>query len=105
MLGIGFFAQYYGRSPMVFGAFPSMHCAFPMIGLLTAWGGATRSTLLVHGFYVAWMFCASIYLNHHWVVDGLAGWVVAAVAVFIASRILRFDWSAKQKLQSAPLRR
>jgi membrane-associated phospholipid phosphatase len=29
------------------------------------------------------MFAASIYLGHHWVVDGLAGWLAVLVAVLI----------------------
>ena len=34
LLGISYFQDFYGRGMTTFGAFPSMHCAFPMVGLL-----------------------------------------------------------------------
>ena len=34
------------------------------------------------------MFCASVYFDHHWIIDGLLGWTVAVVAVFAARTLL-----------------
>ena len=87
-LGFGYFTAFYGRAASVFGALPSLHCAYPLIGLLTAWRAA-RLTRLLHVFYVILMFVASMYLDHHWLVDGLAGWVLAVVAVGLAGSLLR----------------
>jgi membrane-associated phospholipid phosphatase len=34
------------------------------------------------------MFIAAVYLDHHWILDALAGWTVAIVAVCAARRLL-----------------
>ncbi len=88
LLGITYFQEFYGHSPAVFAAFPSLHCAFPVIGLIVGWRGATWVTRPIHVFYALAMFGGSIYLDHHWIVDGIAGWCVAAVAVFVSPMIL-----------------
>jgi membrane-associated phospholipid phosphatase len=88
-LGIGYFHAFYSRTASVFGAIPSMHCAYPLIGLLTAWRKATWRTWPIHVGYTLLMFAASVYLDHHYVIDGLVGWVVGAGAVWIAGRLLR----------------
>lgn len=81
LLGISYFHDFYSRSASVFGAMPSMHCAYPMIGLLTAWKAAGWRTRPLHILYVLWMIFASVYLDHHWILDGLAGWSIAIVSV------------------------
>ncbi|MGC4070046.1 MAG: phosphatase PAP2 family protein [Polyangiaceae bacterium] len=80
-LGISYFKTLYGNSAYVFGAMPSMHCAFPMLGLLSAWPHITWKTKPIHIAYVLLMFVASTYLDHHYLVDGLAGFALAFVAV------------------------
>jgi len=84
LLGIHYFHDFYGRAASVFGALPSMHCAYPVLGLLTARSSATRRTWPVHLTYTLLMFAAAVYLDHHWIIDGLAGWALAAAAVWIA---------------------
>lgn len=88
LLGITYFQEFYSHSPAIFAAFPSMHCAFPVIGLIVGWRGATWMTRPIHVFYALAMFAGSIYLDHHWIVDGIAGWCVAAAGAFIAPLIL-----------------
>jgi membrane-associated phospholipid phosphatase len=68
---------------------PSMHCAYPLIGLLTAWRVAPFSTRALHVFYTLLMFAASVYLDHHWVLDGIAGWATGIVSVYLAGLVLR----------------
>jgi hypothetical protein len=87
-LGISYFREFYARAASVFGALPSMHCAYPLIGLLTAWRAATVRTLPLHIVYTFGMFFASVYFDHHWIIDGLLGWVVAFVAVTAAGKLL-----------------
>jgi len=92
MLGMHYFETFYSRAASVFGAMPSMHCAYPMIGLLTAWKSIGWKTKPLHLLYVAIMFTAAVYLDHHWILDGLAGWLVALVAVVLAKKLLiRFN--------------
>jgi hypothetical protein len=87
-LGVGYFKEFYSRAASVFGAVPSMHCAYPLLGMLTARHAATPRTWPLHVLYVVSMFVASVYLDHHWVIDGILGWIVAFFAVFAARKAL-----------------
>jgi hypothetical protein len=87
LLGIHYFSDFYSRTASVYGAMPSMHNAYPLIGLLTAWNHAGWRTRPVHLVYFLMMFTASLYFDHHWVVDAVAGWLTAMVAVMLAGRV------------------
>jgi inositol phosphorylceramide synthase catalytic subunit len=89
LIGVDYFASFYSRAASVFGAMPSMHCAYPLLGLLTAWRSATWRTRPIHIGYTLLMFSAAVYLDHHWILDALAGWLLALVAVLLAGRLLR----------------
>jgi inositol phosphorylceramide synthase catalytic subunit len=85
LLGIHYFTDLYSRAASVFGALPSMHCAYPVLGLLTSWSASGKRMRAVHLVYAAWMAWAAVYLEHHWVLDVLAGWATAAVGVAAAA--------------------
>ncbi len=87
LLHVRYFSTLYGKSTYPFGAWPSLHCTYPMIGLLTAWRHAGWRTRPIHVTYVIWMFCASVYLDHHYLIDGLAGFVLAVLSVYLVSRV------------------
>jgi inositol phosphorylceramide synthase catalytic subunit len=89
LLGIEYFSGFYSRAASVFGALPSMHCAYPMLGLLTAWKHEPRRALVLHVLYAAWMALAAVYLAHHWVLDVLAGWATAFAGVVLARKLLQ----------------
>jgi membrane-associated phospholipid phosphatase len=57
--------------------------------LLTAWHKASWRTRPLHLFYVFWMAGAAVYLDHHWLLDVLGGWLVAIVAVAGATALLK----------------
>lgn len=71
MLGIGYFHEFYSRAPTVFGAMPSLHVSFPAVAAITAWGIAGRGWRIVLAGLTVWMVAASVYLDHHWLLDGL----------------------------------
>ena len=91
LLGISYFESFYSRSSSVFGALPSMHCAFPVLGLLTAWKPTTWKTRWIHLLYASTMFAAAVYLDHHWIIDGIAGWIVASVSVALVAWVFRLQ--------------
>lgn len=80
LLDITYFEDFYSRSPSVFGSMPSLHVVFPLAGLAAAWAGAKAKERAVHIFYVAWMLAASVYLVHHWLIDGLMSMVIVFVS-------------------------
>jgi membrane-associated phospholipid phosphatase len=88
LLSTDYFRAFYSRGSQVFGALPSLHCAYPVLGLLTAWNAARYKTRSVHLAYALWMAVAAVYLDHHWVIDVIGGWLLAAVAVWIAGRLV-----------------
>jgi inositol phosphorylceramide synthase catalytic subunit len=87
--GINYFQGFYSRGMTTFGALPSGHCMFPMVGLLTAWRATTWKTRPLHLLYAASMLIASVYLDHHWLLDGLLAWVISAVAVIAVGAMLK----------------
>ncbi len=88
LLGIHYYATFYSRASSVFGALPSMHCAYPVIGLLTAWRAASYRTRPIHIAYTLVMATAAVYLDHHWLIDVIAGWATALVAVLLSERVV-----------------
>jgi hypothetical protein len=88
LFGMHYFESLYSRAASVFGAMPSMHCAYPMLGLLTAWRSATWKTRPIHLLYAVTMFVGSNYLDHHWLWDGIAGIALACVAVWLSGKLL-----------------
>ena len=83
LLGWGLFASFYGRSPNVFGAIPSLHVAIPLLAFCFACRvGKLRAAT---GLYAALMAFSAIYLNHHYVVDVL--WGAAYVAIVVTALI------------------
>jgi hypothetical protein len=72
-LGVPYFKRFYDRGSDVFGAVPSLHCAYPLLMILEGWklhGPVGRSLLVL--FYGSMCFSA-VYLDHHWVIDVILG--------------------------------
>lgn len=78
LFGTEVFAGVYGRNANVFGAIPSLHVGQTFLAVLFAWRfGSLR--VLTTGFWLLVTF-GSVYLNHHYLVDGVVGMVFAAGA-------------------------
>jgi membrane-associated phospholipid phosphatase len=103
MLGIPYFTGLYGRSNDVFGAMPSLHVSYPVILLLEGWSKhrlVGRTLLIV---FLVWMCSAAVYLDHHWVLDVVAGMLLAVVAYFAvsAARARAYALEARPELATA----
>jgi membrane-associated phospholipid phosphatase len=88
-LGIAYFAGMYGRSSSIFGAMPSLHCAYAFIVALEGWAvfrPAWRAASVA--FFVLMCFSA-VYLDHHWVLDALGGVLYCLVVVGTARALTR----------------
>jgi inositol phosphorylceramide synthase catalytic subunit len=76
-VGVPYFAEFYRRSSDVFGAVPSLHCAYPMVVFLYARElGRRWLTLLLFAFYLLVVFSA-VYLQHHYFLDTVLGTLYA----------------------------
>ena len=49
------------------------------------------------------MSIAAVYLDHHWVIDVLAGWATAVIAVFLARRWVAMASPARHDAVQAAL--
>lgn len=82
LLGIGYFAGVYSKSSYVYGAMPSGHTAYAVWFALHLRGGIGRT---LGWLYAGIMAFFAIYLNHHYVLDVLAG-TTLAVSVYLMFR-------------------
>lgn len=79
LLGIQFFTKQYQLSAVVFGAFPSMHGAWPVLSALYLHHYRTRVAALFW-LYTLWMWWAAMYLHHHYAIDLIGGSAYAILA-------------------------
>jgi len=77
-LGVHYFHDFYGRASDVFGAMPSLHVAYPLLILLFGWPVMHTLGRTFAIVFLILMCAAAIYLDHHWIVDVVAGLALAA---------------------------
>jgi len=75
MFHFEFYHEMFEKSPLVFGAFPSLHVAWPSLLSLFLWFHVFTSwkLKLLPAAYLCWVCLAVIYLQHHYVADVLGG--------------------------------
>lgn len=87
ILHIPLFGSIYGNSPIVFGSFPSLHGAWPiMITMFTPPGKAFKIAGATYAGLVWW---AAMYLNHHFLTDLIGGLLFVLVNYFGGLALLR----------------
>jgi inositol phosphorylceramide synthase catalytic subunit len=83
-LGIPYFAGMYGRASSVFGAMPSLHVAYAFLVAAEGWSVLRLSWRVASVAFFALMCFSAVYLDHHWVLDALAGMAYCAIVVALA---------------------
>lgn len=81
LLGIDLYTSGFTASPMVFGAFPSLHAADATLEALFMSHCFPKLTPLFVT-YALWLWWATMYLSHHYAVDLVGGSLLAAVIFF-----------------------
>jgi len=79
MFDTSFYLNTFLNSPLVFGAFPSLHCGWPsLLTLFLCFHVFTTWKLRwIPIFYVCWVSFAVVYLQHHYMADVIGGWLGA----------------------------
>jgi membrane-associated phospholipid phosphatase len=88
VLGTHIYQNAFKASPLVFGAFPSLHGAFSCCCFFFIARYSRRGAYLL-GFYVLWQWFSTMYLRHHWRLDLLGGLVYSAFVFSIFYRSLQ----------------
>lgn len=87
---VDWFAHFYAHNTNVFGAIPSLHVGQSFLAALYALRFRSLRVLAI-GFWAVVTF-SSVYLNHHYVIDGIVG-ILFALAAFAAMSAWR-RWRA-----------
>jgi hypothetical protein len=92
LLNVHVFENMYAKGADVFGAVPSLHCAYPMIAAYFCFRFGKLRPLAI--LYWIGMVFSAMYLNHHYVFDILCGTIYALIGSFCVERV--FDWRARR---------
>lgn len=88
MLGVAYFHGMYAKASSVFGALPSLHCAYPLLVVLEGWRSFGARLRVLSVAYWLLMIFASVYLDHHWLIDGILGSTYALVTSLVLRRLM-----------------
>eukprot|EP01097_Dermamoeba_algensis_P010132 TRINITY_DN7380_c0_g1_i2.p1 TRINITY_DN7380_c0_g1~~TRINITY_DN7380_c0_g1_i2.p1 ORF type:complete len:314 (-),score=49.54 TRINITY_DN7380_c0_g1_i2:29-970(-) len=81
-LGVNIWTTIYHNNPVVFGAMPSLHAAWPFLCALFYEGSFSIPVWI----YVLWVWMAAIYLQHHFFLDVIAGGTAATILFVLCCR-------------------
>jgi membrane-associated phospholipid phosphatase len=84
-------------------AFPSLHAAVSLVVLAYAWR-YVRAWFWILLPFVLGLWVSTVYLRHHYVVDLVAGWMLAPVAMAVAPRLDGW-WTTRQRALGYPTAR
>jgi inositol phosphorylceramide synthase catalytic subunit len=87
MLGVPYFRGMYGKAASVFGALPSLHCAYPILVVIEGWRAFGPTMRAASITYAVAMVFSAVYLDHHWVLDALLGGAYAVGAAFVTRAV------------------
>jgi membrane-associated phospholipid phosphatase len=93
LFGFDMYTSNFTASPLVFGAFPSLHSGNAVLEMLFMCHCFPKLKPFAIG-YVMWMWWATMYLSHHYAVDLVAGGFMAAIAFYIS----RTNFLPKQQM-------
>jgi membrane-associated phospholipid phosphatase len=91
MMGLAYFTGFYGRSSDVFGAVPSLHIAYPLLMIIEGWSRRHIGLRIGLVAFYAWMCCAAVYLDHHWVVDIVLGSLYTLIVAAAMRKVPRLS--------------
>ena len=85
LFGLNLYTSSFSASPVVFGAFPSLHAGWATLHSLYLHHLFPKTKVLLCA-YVMWVWWATMYLTHHYFVDLIGGSCLAVTVFYIAQR-------------------
>jgi membrane-associated phospholipid phosphatase len=101
--GTTYFAGMYGRASEVFGAMPSLHAAYALLVVLAGWATFSNLFRVLAVAFFALMCFGAVYLDHHWILDVLAGCVYCVAVVSVLRLTARARWRRASRPSEAAL--
>jgi PAP2 superfamily len=85
LFGLNLYTSSFSASPVVFGAFPSLHAGWATLHALYLHHLVPQARVVLCA-YVMWVWWATMYLTHHYFVDLIGGSCLAVTVFYIAQR-------------------
>lgn len=85
---ITLFQSLYAKGSNVFAAMPSLHSAYPLLVLYHAWRNNMGFMKIVFAIITVGIWFAAVYTSHHYILDVLAGIIVAATGIVLFQMLL-----------------
>ncbi len=82
------FENIYTKNSNVFAAIPSLHSAYPMVALYYAKGKVPKWFVWVIFIDVIGIWFSAVYLSHHYIIDVLAGMLVAIISIVLFEKFI-----------------
>jgi len=88
--GSTFYTSTYAKAPIVYGAFPSLHAAWPVLCAVFSFTHKRRWAGAYWTFHSAMVWWAALYLQHHYLTDLLGGFAYAYLSCRLGTRLYRY---------------
>jgi len=88
LVGLPIYQGIYGKNGNIFGAIPSLHCAYPLITLYYMRKFKYLKLSIVSFVYMLGTWYAAVYSMQHYVIDVLLGIICAILAISICEKFI-----------------
>jgi len=88
ILDIKLFEGIYSKGSNVFAAMPSLHSSYPLIGLYYSFRQPRKFIRIIFATFMIGIWFSAVYLNHHYVLDVLAGIGCGVLGIYLFERLL-----------------
>ncbi|KAK3385027.1 hypothetical protein B0H63DRAFT_177212 [Podospora didyma] len=96
LFGVDMYTTSFTTAPVPFGAFPSLHAGNAVLeALFMQYCFPRFRTFFI--MYVAWIWWATMYLNHHYAIDLVGGSLIAAGAYYVS----RASWLPRPQVDKS----
>jgi inositol phosphorylceramide synthase catalytic subunit len=86
--GVTLFEDLYRKGSNVFAAMPSLHASYPLIAFIYSLRQKRKWISVFLAIVMTGIWTAAIYLNHHYILDVIAGIACAFAGIFLLERVI-----------------
>ncbi len=99
LIGLPVFKAIYNKNANVLAAMPSLHSAYPVIVLFYAFKkGVNLITKFLLVLFLLGIWFSAVYSSQHYIIDVIAGFLVAVFSIFIYEKLILNNRFVKSKI-------